>query len=205
MNMQTTHNRMPVSRAENKLAGAAQAFSYDFRGKTVLDIGSSTGGFTEYALLRGAKKVIAVEKGTKQMKTPLRFDSRIDLREKTDIFSVTRDSLSKNQDKIKVDTILADVSFISLKQVLTHAKDQLTFSQTDFLVMLKPQFEAKTFQLKNGIVKNEAIRRSIIKDFESWLKNNGFLIINKRDNTLAGKNGNLERFYFLKIARNMTR
>ena len=139
------------------------------------------------------------------MKTPLRFDSRIDLREKTDIFSVTRDSLSKNQDKIKVDTILADVSFISLKQVLTHAKDQLTFSQTDFLVMLKPQFEAKTFQLKNGIVKNEAIRRSIIKDFESWLKNNGFLIINKRDNTLAGKNGNLERFYFLKIARNMTR
>ena len=173
MDMQNTHNRMPVSRAENKLAGAAQAFSYDFRGKIVLDIGSSTGGFTEYALLRGAKKVIAVEKGTKQMKAPLRFDSRIDLREKTDIFSVTRDSLSKNQDEIKVDTILADVSFISLKQVLIHAKDQLASSQTDFLVMLKPQFEAKTFQLKNGIIKNEAIRRSIIKDFESWLKNNG--------------------------------
>ena len=205
MNMQTTHNRMPVSRAENKLAGAAQAFSYDFRGKTVLDIGSSTGGFTEYALLRGAKKVIAIEKGTRQMKVPLRFDSRIDLREKTDIFSVTRDSLSKNQGEIKIDTILADVSFISLKQVLTHAKDQLTSSQTDFLVMLKPQFEAKTFQLKNGIIKNEAIRRSIIKDFESWLKNNGFLIINKRDNTLAGKNGNLERFYFLKIAKSVTR
>ena len=205
MDMHNTHNRMPVSRAENKLAGAAQAFSYDFRGKTVLDIGSSTGGFTEYALLRGAKKVIAIEKGTKQMKAPLRFDSRIDLREKTDIFSVTRGSLSKNQDKIKVDTILADVSFISLKQVLTHAKDQLTSSQTDFLVMLKPQFEAKTFQLKNGIIKNEAIRRSIIKDFESWLKNNGFLIINKRDNTLAGKNGNLERFYFLKIAKSVTR
>ena len=112
MNMQITHNRVPVSRAENKLAGAAQAFSYDFRGKTVLDIGSSTGGFTEYALLRGAKKVIAIEKGTKQMKAPLRFDSRIDLREKTDIFSVTRDSLSKNQDEIKVDTILADVYFL---------------------------------------------------------------------------------------------
>ena len=85
--MQTVHTSMPVSRAENKLAGAAQAFSYDFRGKTVLDIGSSTGGFTEYALLRGAKKVIAVEKGTRQMKAPLRFDPRIDLREKTDIFT----------------------------------------------------------------------------------------------------------------------
>lgn len=217
--MQDTHVGMPVSRAENKLAGAAQAFSYDFRGKTVLDIGSSTGGFTEYALLRGAKKVIAVEKGTKQMKAPLRFDPRIDLREKTDIFSVTRSSLSRDQhesevnksnlDKpktdtpkinVKIDTILADVSFISLKQVLFHAKKQLASPQTDFLVMLKPQFEAKPFQLKNGIVKNETIRRDIIKDFEAWLKNNGFLIVNKRDNILAGKNGNLERFYFLKLA-----
>ena len=211
--MQTVHTGMPVSRAENKLAGAAQAFSYDFRGKTVLDIGSSTGGFTEYALLRGAKKVIAIEKGTKQMKAPLRFDPRIDLREKTDIFSVTRNSLSRDQDESNenesknesktgsnIDTILADVSFISLKQVLLHAKKQLASPQTDFLVMLKPQFEARPFQLKNGIVKNEAIRRDIIKDFEAWLKNNGFLIVNKRDNTLAGKNGNLERFYFLKLA-----
>jgi ftsJ-like methyltransferase len=220
-NMQTTHVGMPVSRAENKLAGAAQAFSYDFRGKIVLDIGSSTGGFTEYALLRGAKRVIAVEKGTKQMKAPLRFDPRIDLREKTDIFSVTRSSLSRDQDESNeneskndsknesktdsktdagIDTILADVSFISLKQVLLHAKKQLASPQTDFLVMLKPQFEARPFQLKNGVVKNETIRRDIIKDFEAWLKNNGFLIVNKRDNTLAGKNGNLERFYFLKLA-----
>ena len=207
--MQTVHTSMPVSRAENKLAGAAQAFSYDFRGKTVLDIGSSTGGFTEYALLRGAKKVIAVEKGTKQMKAPLRFDPRIDLREKTDIFFVTRNSLSRDQDEnneneskidTRIDTILADVSFISLKQVLLHAKKQLASPQTDFLVMLKPQFEARPFQLKNGVVKNETIRRDIIKDFEAWLKNNGFLIVNKRDNILAGKNGNLERFYFLKLA-----
>ena len=121
-NMQTTRVGMPVSRAENKLAGAAQAFSYDFRGKIVLDIGSSTGGFTEYALLRGAKRVIAVEKGTKQMKAPLRFDPRIDLREKTDIFFVTRSSLSRDQDESNenesknesktdsnIDTILADV------------------------------------------------------------------------------------------------
>ena len=207
--MQAMHTSMPVSRAENKLAGAAQAFSYDFRGKTVLDIGSSTGGFTEYALLRGAKKVIAVEKGTRQMKAPLRFDPRIDLREKTDIFFVTRNSLSRDQDEnneneskidTRIDTILADVSFISLKQVLLHAKKQLASPQTDFLVMLKPQFEARPFQLKNGVVKNETIRRDIIKDFEAWLKNNGFLIVNKRDNTLAGKNGNLERFYFPKLA-----
>ena len=195
----TVNHTIPVSRAENKLAGAAQAFSYDFRDKIVLDIGSSTGGFTEYAINHGAKRVIAVEKGTKQMKTPLRFDQRIDLYEKTDIFSMTRESLPKDENKI--DTILADVSFVSLKKVLDYAKKHLAYHKTDFLVMLKPQFEARPYELKNGIVKNEKIRRGIIKDFEVWLKGHDFIIINKRDNLLAGKNGNLERFYYLKIAK----
>ena len=195
----TVNHTIPVSRAENKLAGAAQAFSYDFRDKLVLDIGSSTGGFTEYAINHGAKRVIAVEKGTKQMKAPLRYDQRINLYEKTDIFSITRESLSKDENKI--DTILADVSFVSLKKVLDYAKKHLAYRKTDFLVMLKPQFEAKPYELKNGIVKNEKIRRGIIKDFEVWLKDHGFIIINKRDNLLAGKNGNLERFYYLKIAK----
>lgn len=189
-----------VSRAENKLAGAVQAFSYDFRDKNVLDIGSSTGGFTEFALLRGAKRVFAIEKGTKQMKSPLCFDSRIDLREKTDIFMITRDSLGQ-----KIDTILADVSFVSLRAVLLHTKTQLSYQNTDYLVMLKPQFEAKPFQLKNGVIKNEKIRRKIIQDFEIWLKRNNFLIINKRDNSLKGKNGNLERFYYLKNTDKISR
>ena len=65
--------------------------------------------------------------------------------------------------------------------------------------MLKPQFEANPTQLHNGIVKNETIRRNIIKNFESWLKRNQFLIIKKRDNDLKGKTGNRERFYWLKI------
>ena len=77
-----------VGRAELKLAGAVRAFGYDFRGKTVLDIGASTGGFTELALRQGAKKVIAVEKGTRQMKAPLRFDARVELYEKTDFYVV---------------------------------------------------------------------------------------------------------------------
>ncbi|MDO4978613.1 MAG: SAM-dependent methyltransferase [Candidatus Saccharibacteria bacterium] len=184
---------MPVSRAHEKIADAAEAFRYDFRGKVALDIGSSTGGFTEYALSRGAKKVIAVEKGTNQMKAPLRFDSRINLHEKTDIFE-----FEPNE---KIDVIMADVSFISLKQVLAYAKTHIASSNTDFLVMLKPQFEAKDADLKKGIVKNEKIRREIIKDFEAWLKNNKFLCVNKRDNILAGKNGNVERFYLLKLAK----
>ena len=180
-----------VSRAEGKLAGAVRAFAYDFRDKIVLDIGSSTGGFTELALKLGAKKVVAIEKGTRQMKAPLRFDSRVELHEKTDFFDCHLTG---------IDTILADVSFVSLKKILQHAK-QSADRKTDFLVMLKPQFEARKEQLWNGVVKNEKIRREIIKDFEIWLKNNGFVVIKKRDNEVVGMNGNRERFYFLKLAK----
>ena len=179
-----------VSRAEGKLAGAVRAFSYDFRDKTVLDIGSSTGGFTELALKLGAKKVIAVEKGTRQMKAPLRYDARIELHEKTDIFDFVTTE--------KIDTIVADVSFVSLTKVLAYAKMKLARRDTDFLMMLKPQFEARAGQLVKGAVKNEKIRREIIKNFEMWLKNNGFLVVMKRDNEVIGKNGNQERFYYLK-------
>lgn len=182
-----------VGRAELKLKEAAEAFDYDFRGKMVLDIGSSTGGFTEYALKRGAKKVIAVEKGTRQMKAPLRFDPRIELHEKTDIFDVV---LAE-----KPEVILADVSFISLKDVLAYARKDLAGKETDFLVMLKPQFEARPDQLNKGVVKNERMRREIIKDFEQWLTRNGFVVVKKRDNETVGKVGkNQERFYLLKLS-----
>lgn len=175
-----------------KLSDAVKFFGFDFKGKVVLDIGSSTGGFTELALKNGAKKVIAVEKGTNQMKVPLRYDPRVELHEKTDIF----DFKTKEPD-----VIVADVSFLSLTKILKYAKIHLSRSDTDFLVMLKPQFEAKPHQLNKGVVKNEKIRREIIKNFEQWLKQNGFIIIKKRDNDLAGKNGNLERFYYLKLAK----
>ncbi|MBQ3429842.1 hypothetical protein IJG21_00220 [Candidatus Saccharibacteria bacterium] len=204
-----------VSRAENKLAGAARAFAFDFRGKTVLDIGSSTGGFTEYALRRGAEKVIAVEKGTRQMKAPLRFDTRIELYEKTDIFNVVakdtegfrgfKEGGGRVGESLVIieapEVILADVSFISLTKVLAYAKISLARFKTDFLVMLKPQFEAEDFELNKGVVKNEKLRREIIRRFETWVKRNGFLILGKRDNELSGKNGNVERFYHLRLAK----
>ena len=191
MRIEKEKNR--VSRAEDKLAGFCEFISYDFRGKTVLDIGSSTGGFTEYALNRGAKKVIAVEKGTRQMKAPLRFREEVELHEKTDIFKFRTDE--------RIETILADVSFVSLTKVLAYAKLELVRSDTDFLVMLKPQFEAEEWELNKGVVKNEKIRREILRKFENWLFKNGFLVLKKRDNTLRGKNGNLERFYYLRLAK----
>lgn len=185
-----------VGRAELKLAEAVKAFGYDFRGKTVLDIGSSTGGFTELALRLGAERVVAIEKGTKQMKAPLRYDPRIDLREKTDIFEVKRGDLPG------IDVILADVSFVSLTKVLMYARMEVARRNTDYLVMLKPQFEAFPDQLVKGVVKNEKMRREIIRKFELWLGKNGFLIVKKRDNDLRGKvGGNRERFYWLKSGR----
>lgn len=200
-----------VGRAELKLAGAVRAFGYDFRGKTVLDIGSSTGGFTELALRQGAEKVIAIEIGTKQMKASLRYDSRVDLHEKTDFFEVrgvdkTGNLVAQQGEKVDelvtpllVQTVVADVSFVSLKQILAHAK-KVVDKGADYLVMLKPQFEAQPEQLNRGVVKNERMRREIIRDFEQWLARNGFAVVKKRDNEVVGKVGkNQERFYWLQV------
>ena len=139
--------------------------------------------------------MIAIEKGSNQMKAPLRFDSRISLHEKTDIFDVKLEPTGIVQST--PDVIVADVSFVSLKKVLKHASIYLADKHTNYLVMMKPQFEARPQQLNRGVVKNEAMRRDIIKDFEYWLKQNEFVIIKKRDNELTGKTGNKERFYWL--------
>lgn len=189
-----------VGRAELKLAEAAKAFGYGFRGKVVLDIGSSTGGFTEYALRQGATKVYAVEKGTRQMKAPLRFDKRVVLMEKTDIFEVGKGLTIELPEQIEV--VLADVSFVSLRRVLLHVRDKIASGDTDFLVMLKPQFEAREDQLVKGVVKNEKMRRGIIQEFERWLARNGLVILKKCDNETVGKvGGNRERFYWLRAAK----
>lgn len=200
-----------VGRAELKLAGAVRAFGYDFRGKTVLDIGASTGGFTELALRQGAKKVIAVEKGTRQMKAPLRFDARVELYEKTDFFDVRgvnkAGKLVVEQGQktnelvrgVQVQTVVADVSFVSLRKILAHARE-IVATGADFLVMLKPQFEASPVQLNRGVVKNERMRREIIRKFEEWLRREGMVVLKKRDNEVAGKvGGNLERFYWIRL------
>jgi 23S rRNA (cytidine1920-2'-O)/16S rRNA (cytidine1409-2'-O)-methyltransferase len=186
-------NTVDVNRGYLKIEGAVRAFNFDFRGKTVLDIGSSTGGFTELALNRGAAKVIAVEKGSHQMKAPLRFDPRIELHEKQDIFDF---DLSK-----EINVVVADVSFLSLTKVLEYLKNNLPNREASLLMMLKPQFEAEPKDLNRGVVKNEKIRREIIKNFEQWLKQNGFIIINKRDNDMHGRHGNIERFYHLHFAK----
>ncbi|HZJ34610.1 MAG TPA: TlyA family RNA methyltransferase [Candidatus Angelobacter sp.] len=177
-----------VSRAGLKLASVVDILGLDFKNKTVLDVGSSTGGFTDYVLHQGAKKVYAIDVGTDQLHPTLRADKRIELHEKTDIRDFYMDEIPN--------IIVIDVSFISLRQILPHIYNHLSNSQTQIVAMVKPQFEAGKDQTNKGIIKNDAIRRQILRDFEDWSRNY-FVIRNKRDSDVAGAKGNQERFYLL--------
>lgn len=179
-----------VSRAGLKLASVAELLKLDFKDKTVLDVGSSTGGFTDYALRHGAKKVFAVDVGTEQLHPSLRGNPAIELHEKTDI----RDFYLPNE---KPDIIVIDVSFISLRDILPHLAENLSGKNTQIAAMLKPQFEAGKNQTNKGIIKNDAVRRQILRDFETWAKQY-FVIKDKRDSDVHGAKGNQERFYLLK-------
>lgn len=179
-----------VSRAGLKLASVALLLKIDFRGKTVLDVGSSTGGFTDYALQHGALKVYAVDVGTDQLHPSLRSDPRIELHEKTDIRDFYMDETP--------DCIVMDVSFISLREILPHIAKALSGDSTQIVAMLKPQFEAGRHQVNKGVIKNDAVRRQILKEFEVWAKQY-FIIVDKRDSDVAGARGNRERFYLLKL------
>lgn len=180
-----------VGRAGLKLASVATALNLDFAGKTVLDVGSSTGGFTDYALQHGAKKVFAVDVGTEQLHPSLRRDKRIELHEKTDIRDFTPSA--------PVDIVVMDVSFISLREILPHIAS-IARPDTLIVAMLKPQFEAGKEQVNKGVIKNDSVRRQILKDFEAWTKHY-FVTIDKRDSEVAGGKGNRERFYLLQKIR----
>ncbi|MFT4532112.1 MAG: 23S rRNA (cytidine1920-2'-O)/16S rRNA (cytidine1409-2'-O)-methyltransferase [Candidatus Saccharimonadales bacterium] len=177
-----------VSRAALKLASVSHQFGLEFKSKTVLDVGSSTGGFTDYALQHGAKRVIAVDVGTEQLHPSLRVNKKVELYEKTDI----RDFKTK----AKIDYVVADVSFISLTKILPSVL-RITNKSTQLIIMCKPQFEAQKHQINKGIIKNSSMRRAILKDFEAWLVSNKFIIKDKADSQVAGTKGNVERFYKL--------
>ncbi len=178
-----------VSRAGLKLASVALALRIDFKDKLVLDVGSSTGGFSDYALQHGAKKVIAVDVGTDQLHPKLRTDARVELHEKTDI----RDFNPAEH----IDIAIMDVSFISLREILPHIA-HITDRNTQIIAMLKPQFESKNSGLKHkGVIKNDAMRRTILKDFEAWAQKL-FIIQDKADSEVSGAKGNAERFYLLR-------
>ena len=180
-----------VSRAGLKLASVARALRLDFTDATVLDVGSSTGGFTDYALQHGAKKVYAVDVGTEQLHPSLRSHKKIELHEKTDIRDFTP--------REPIDIVVMDVSFISLREILPHIA-KISHADTKIIAMLKPQFEAGKQQINKGIIKNDSVRRQILTEFETWAKQY-FVVVDKADSDVHGAKGNRERFYHLRLIR----
>ena len=188
--IELTASEQYVSRAGLKLSSVAQTLRLDFANKVMLDVGSSTGGFTDYALQHGAAKVIAVEVGKDQLHPSLHGNKRIELHEQTDIRDI--DELSSTPD-----IVVIDVSFIPLREILPHVA-RLSAKHTQIVAMVKPQFEAAASNLKHkGVIKNDRMRRDILKSFEDWARPH-FVIVNKADSEIAGAKGNLERFYLLK-------
>lgn len=181
-----------VSRAGLKLQSVSQKLGLNFAGKVVLDVGSSTGGFTDFALSRGAKKSICVDVGTDQLHPKLRSDSRVELHEKTDIRQFETDQV--------IDIIVIDVSFISLREVLPHIAESLANNQTQIVAMVKPQFESGSQLKHGGVIKNDADRRRILREFELWTRHY-FTIVDKADSGVAGARGNRERFYLLQLKK----
>lgn len=177
-----------VSRAGLKLASIAEKLKIDFTNKVVLDVGSSTGGFTDFALRNGASRVIAVDVGTNQLHKSLRENPKIELHEQTDIRDIYNLSAA-------VDIVVIDISFISLKEVLPHIQ-KLVGVEAYVVAMCKPQFESG-FNKHKGVIKNDKMRREILKDFEQWLRTL-FVVLNKADSDVAGEKGNRERFYLLR-------
>jgi 23S rRNA (cytidine1920-2'-O)/16S rRNA (cytidine1409-2'-O)-methyltransferase len=174
-----------VSRGALKLVAALDHFKFDPKDRICLDVGASTGGFTQVLLERGAKRVYAVDVGTAQLHASLRNDARIVSLEQTDIRK-----LGAALDP-KPDLIVCDVSFISLKQVLPPA---LAFAAkpAQLVALIKPQFEAGRAQLKKGIVRDETVRKAVCDDIATLATSLGGRVLGIIPSPIEGGDGNVE-------------
>ncbi len=187
-----------VSRGALKLEKAYIEFNLNFNGKTLCDIGSSTGGFTDFALQNGAIRSYCVDVGTGQLAQKIREDSRVVTMEKTDF----RDVLLPEA----IDIFVSDVSFISLKQIIPKIKSLVeaqgsNAGQIDVVLLVKPQFEAgvKEVSRGKGVIRDEALRQEIVKDIRDFAKLTGFEFNGITESPITGAKGNVE--YLLHLRR----
>mgnify|MGYP001449193053 CR=1 FL=1 len=182
-----------VSRGGVKLAAALDHFSLPLAGHVCLDVGASTGGFTEVLLARGAKRVYAVDVGTEQLHRQLRARDEVVCIEQTDIRRLDSCRLPQQPDFAAI-----DVSFISLKLVLP-AVGRLLAPRANILALIKPQFEAKGRGIKKGIVRDEAIHRTVCDDIAAFLASFGWRSDGVVPCAIRGGDGNQE--FFIEAAR----
>ena len=181
-----------VSRGGIKLKKALEEFSICVKDKICLDVGASTGGFTDCLLKNGAKKVYCVDVGYGVFDFKLRNNPQVVNIEKTNIRY-----FDKNLLKDEIDLAVVDVSFISLEKVLPKVKE-LVKKGGEIITLVKPQFEAPKGSTQKGVVKDEKIRRQAIEKIKNFSKKIGLKLLGEIPSPIKGPKGNLEHFLYLK-------
>jgi 23S rRNA (cytidine1920-2'-O)/16S rRNA (cytidine1409-2'-O)-methyltransferase len=178
-----------VSRGGTKLAAALDHFAVDVAGRIALDVGASTGGFTDCLLQRGADHVVALDVGRAQLAWSLRNDERVTVMERTNVRDVPPGALQPPPD-----LCVADVSFISLRTVAPHLLD-LTAPATDYVLLVKPQFEAGRARIgKGGVVRDPAVHAAVLREVADGVETAGLGIDAVMRSPLRGADGNVEFF-----------
>jgi 23S rRNA (cytidine1920-2'-O)/16S rRNA (cytidine1409-2'-O)-methyltransferase len=182
-----------VSRGGIKLAHAIEEFGIDVTGFVAIDVGSSTGGFTDVLLTGGAAKVYAVDSGTNQLAWKLRSDDRVIVHEQTSARILTDAHIPE-----PVDIIVCDASFISLAKVL---EKPISFAKpgAQMVALIKPQFEARREEVgKNGVIRDSAVHERVCAEVQDWVVAQGWTVAGLTQSPITGPQGNVE---FLLYAR----
>jgi len=175
-----------VSRGGHKLEKAIQEFTIDVHNKVCMDIGCSTGGFTDCLLQNGAYKVYSIDVGYGQFDYKLRQDPRVVLYEKQNIRY-----LDKNYIKEKIDIIVIDVSFISITKFLTSLVSFLN-TNYDIIILIKPQFESEKGEVEKGVIKSKIKHEEIVLKLMKFFRENHFIVKNFTISPIKGPKGNIE-------------
>jgi 23S rRNA (cytidine1920-2'-O)/16S rRNA (cytidine1409-2'-O)-methyltransferase len=176
-----------VSRGGIKLDHGLTHFGFDVTGAMALDVGSSTGGFTDVLLSRGAAKVYAIDVGTNQLAWKLRQDPRVVVLEQTNARFLTAEQVPE-----AVDIVVCDASFIGLAKVL-EAPLKLATPGAKLVALIKPQFEAGREEVgKGGVVRDPAVHERVCAEAMSWVESQGWTVLGVTQSPITGPEGNVE-------------
>ncbi len=176
-----------VSRGGIKLDHGLTFFGFDVTGAVALDVGSSTGGFTDVLLSRGAAKVYAIDVGTNQLAWKLRQDARVIVLEQTNARHLTADLIPE-----PVDIVVCDASFIGLAKVL-EAPLKLAQPGAKLVALVKPQFEAGRGEVgKGGVVRDPAVHQRVCQEAAQWVAAQGWDVLGATESPITGPEGNKE-------------
>lgn len=176
-----------VSRGGLKLDHGLRHFQFDLTGAVCLDVGSSTGGFTDVMLTRGAAKVFAIDVGTNQLAWRLRKDPRVSVHEQTNARELTAEIITEAPD-----IVVCDASFIALSKVLDRALD-LAKPGARLVALVKPQFEAGREEVgKGGVVRDPDVHRRVCDEAATWVRSKGWRVLGIETSPITGPEGNIE-------------